>query len=162
MDEERKKIRLTPQQAFVKLQSFCAYRERSHYEVKNKLYSYGLYSADVDQVMVKLIEQNFLNEERYALAFVTGKFRIKGWGKKRIERELRNQHISDYLIRKAMKQIEDADYQKTLTTLARNKWNMVKDRESLKKMNKVLRFLVSKGHSIEESKAAMQQLKVES
>lgn len=160
MEEGAKKKRLTPQQAFVKLQSWCAYRERSHYEVKNKLYSHGLYSSEVDQVMVKLIEQNFLNEERYAMAFVSGKFRIKGWGKKRIERELKAQKIGDYLIRKAMKQIEDGDYEKTLNTLAKKKWDMVKDRESLKKMGKVVKFLMSKGYDFEDSKKAVDKLRM--
>jgi regulatory protein len=160
MDEERKIRRLTPQQALVKMQSFCAYRERSHYEARNKLYSFGLYSKDVDQVMVQLIEQNFINEERYAMAYVSGKFRMKGWGKKRIERELKAHHISEYLIRKAMKQIEDGEYEKTLRTLAEKKWRMSKDTNVLKKMSKVMRFLVSKGYSMEESSAAVQQLKM--
>lgn len=159
MFEERKKKRLTPHQAFVKLQSWCAYRERSHYEVRNKLYEHGLYTKEVDEVVVKLIEQNFLNEERYAMAFVSGKFRIKGWGKARIIRELKAHKIGDYLIRKAMKQIEDEDYDKTLKTLAAKKWKLLNERDSLKKMAKVMRFLVSKGYSMEESRGAIEELR---
>jgi regulatory protein len=158
MFEERKRKKLTPHQAFVKLQTWCAYRERSHHEVRNKLYEYGLYTKEIDEIVVKLIEHNFLNEERYALAFVSGKFRIKSWGKSRIVRELKAQKISDYLIRKAMKQIEDVDYEKTLNTLAQKKWNTLKEKNSLKKMSKVLRFLVSKGYSMEESREAVKSL----
>lgn len=84
---------------------------------------------------------------------------MKGWGKSRIVRELKAQKIGDYLIRKAMKQIEDADYDKTLKTLAAKKWNLLKERDSLKKMAKVMRFLVSKGYSMEESREAAEEVR---
>lgn len=144
------KKRLTPQQARQKMESFCAYRERCHKEVKDKLYGYGLYPSEVDQIVVYLIEQNFLNEERFAMAYVSGKFRIKGWGRQRIERELKLRQISPYLIRKAMEQIDGDEYESTLKKLAEKKWKLMTERDSLKKRQKLMRFLVSKGYKLNE------------
>jgi regulatory protein len=158
MRDDIKSKRLTPNQAFIKLQAYCAYRERSHKEVKDKLYAYGLFKTDVEQITSKLIEQNFLNEERYAMAYVTGKYNIKGWGKNRIERELKAHFISPYLIKKAMQQIGIDEYNEKLQKLAIKKWKMVRDKSDLKKMDKVLRYLVGKGYRLEESKNAVQEL----
>jgi regulatory protein len=84
----------TPDQAFKKLERFCAYQDRCHQEVRRKLYDLGLYGADVDQVMARLIEDRYLDEERFARSFARGKFRMKSWGRKRIERELKQREVS--------------------------------------------------------------------
>ncbi|MBU3713482.1 MAG: RecX family transcriptional regulator, partial [Ferruginibacter sp.] len=85
-----------------KIKQFCAYQERSHREVKEKLFSYGLYKLQVDELLSRMIEENFLNEERYATAFAGGKFRMKGWGKVKIKYELKQQQVSEYCIRLAV------------------------------------------------------------
>lgn len=113
--------RATPGEALKKAERFCAYQERSHQEVKRKLFDLGLYGADVDQVMAQLIEQNFLNEERFARSFARGKFRMKSWGKYRIERELKQRQISPYCIRAALTEIEDVEYQQALALLLRKR-----------------------------------------
>ena len=82
---------LTPKQAFPKIKQFCAYQERCHSEVKEKLYGYGLNKDDVEELISKLIEENYLNEERFAIVFAGGKFRSKNWGKVKIKYEL-NEH----------------------------------------------------------------------
>jgi regulatory protein len=94
-------------QALQKLQAYCAYQERCHLEVSRKLADLGVYGDRADAIMARLIEDNFLNEERFATTFARGKFRIKQWGKIRIRQELKARHVSDYAIKKALAAIDD-------------------------------------------------------
>ena len=118
--------RLTPDQAFQKLKHYCAYQERSHDEVKQKLYGFGLHRQEVEESISKLIEENYLNEERFAIAFAGGRFRSKQWGKVKIEYELKQKKVSPYCIRIALNEIDEDAYLKTLQQLARKKWNSLK------------------------------------
>ncbi len=113
-EEKKPKKKLTPQQALIKGQATCAYQERSQQEMRDKLYEWGLYSEDVENVIARLITDGFLNEERFAKAFAGGKFRIKKWGRIKIKIELKKRKISDYCIRKAMEEIPDKEYTKTM------------------------------------------------
>jgi regulatory protein len=118
--------RLTKEQAFQKLKHYCAYQERSHDEVKQKLYGFGLHRQEVEETLSTLIEENYLNEERFAIAFAGGRFRSKQWGRVKIEYELKQKKVSPYCIRKALNEIDDEAYLKTLQQLARKKWNSLK------------------------------------
>jgi regulatory protein len=109
-----KKTTLTPQQALQKLKHYCGYQERCHQEVKNKLYEYGLSPIDVDTCICTLIEENYLNEERFAIAYAGGKFRTKNWGKVKIKYHLAQKQISAYCIKKALAVIDEDDYLVTL------------------------------------------------
>jgi regulatory protein len=100
-----KKIRLSPKEALVKIQSYCAYQERSHKEVKNKLFEYGLYASEVDELISNLIVDGFLNEERFAKAFAGGKFRIKKWGRLKIQQELEMLGLTKRNIARQLNQI---------------------------------------------------------
>src|SRR4051812_46894646 len=102
--------KFTPQQAFSKIKNYCAYQERCHSEVKEKLFSYGLAKNDVEELICKLVVENYLNEERFAIQFAGGKFRIKQWGKTKIRYELRQKQVSEYCIKKALSLIEDSAY----------------------------------------------------
>ena len=113
-EDKKPKKKLTPNQATTKAQLSCAYQERCQQEMRDKLYEWGLYSNDVENIIANLISDNFLNEERFAKAFAGGKFRIKKWGRVKIKVELKRRKISDYCIKKAMQEIDDADYIKTL------------------------------------------------
>ena len=93
-----------------KLEHYCAYQERCHDEVIQKLRNMALDSNEIDEVIVHLIENNFLNEERFACCFARGKFRIKNWGKIRIINELKSRNISQYNVNQALKEIEENDY----------------------------------------------------
>jgi regulatory protein len=117
MFEEKKKKILTPGQALIKAQVTCAYQERCQQEMRDKLYEWGLYSNDVENIIANLITDNFLNEERFAKAFAGGKFRIKKWGRVKIKIELKKRKISDYCIRKAMEEIDDKAYIEVLKTI---------------------------------------------
>ncbi len=103
---------LTKEQALQKLKHYCAYQERAHSEVKEKLYDLGVWKKDHDEIISTLIEENYLNEERFAIAFAGGKWRVKHWGRVKIKYELKQKQVSEYCIKKAMKQIdEDIDTQ---------------------------------------------------
>ena len=90
-----------------KLKQYCAYQERSHHEVKSRLYDLGVWKKDHDEIIAALIEENYLNEERFAIAFAGGKFRMKQWGRVKIRYELKQRQVSEYCIKKAMKQIDE-------------------------------------------------------
>ena len=103
--------------AFAKAEHYCAYQERSQQEVRDKLYEWGLYPSVIENIIVQLIAGNFLNEERFALAYATGKFRQKGWGKIKIKQGLKFKRVSDPLIKKALKSINEDDYWQMLKTI---------------------------------------------
>ncbi len=109
---EIKKQNLTPLQAFEKAKQYCGYQERCHSEVKSKLYTYSLTTPEVEECISKLIEENYLNEERFSIAYAGGKFRMKHWGKVKIKYELKKKQVSEYCVKMALAQIEDEDYLK--------------------------------------------------
>jgi regulatory protein len=114
MFPQKSKKYVSRQEALQKLQHYCAYQERCHQEVRTKLIALGIYGDDLEDIIVALIEENFLNEERFARAYAGGKFRVKKWGKVRIEQELKLRNISPYCIKAAFTEIEVDDYEKTL------------------------------------------------
>lgn len=136
---------LTPEQALQKLKHFCGYQERSHYETQQKLYSLGLYKKDVEILLSQLIEENYLNEERYAIAFASGRFRIKQWGRIKIKYEMQQHKVSSYNITKALKSIDETDYLATLQALAVKKWASLKSEQYLNRQAKTTSFLMQRG-----------------
>ena len=105
-----------------KLEHYCAYQERCHKEVAEKLREIGIYGTLIDIIIGKLIEANFLNETRFAESFVRGKFRIKKWGKMRLIRELKIRDISDWNIKNALKEISDEEYLDCCKILVKKFW----------------------------------------
>ena len=112
---------------------YCAYQERSQMEVRNKLYELGLNSHEVEQAIVALIEENFINEERFARAYARGKFRIKKWGKIKIERGLKSRNISSYCIRMAFEEIDNKEYLSTLDELLEQISHSVSESDLIKR-----------------------------
>ena len=142
--------RLTPNQALPKIKQYCAYQERSHSEVKDKLYNYGISKNDIDDILSKLIEDNYLNEERFAIHFAGGKFRIKRWGKVKIKYQLKQKQVSDYCIKKALAAIDTADYKKTLYKLADAKIATLKAEKNIFiKKRKLQDHLIQKGYELD-------------
>jgi len=139
-----KKI-FTPAEALTKAEAFCAYQERSHQEVRDKLYTFGLWKTDVEEILTRLITSGFLNEERFAKAFAGGKFRIKHWGRNKIENELKHRGISKRCIQTGLKEIDEREYRKTLSQLIRKKNKILTEPNLFKKRDKVARFLIGKG-----------------
>ncbi len=125
---------------------YCAYQERSHKEVRNKLFAYGLYPSEVEQALTRLITDGFLNEERFAKAFAGGKFRIKKWGKKKISRALEAHGVSPRCIQRGLKEIDDPNYSKTLKALLAKKIAGLSEPVAFKKMHKAATFAIGKGY----------------
>lgn len=136
---------LTKEQALQKLKHYCAYQERCHSEVKEKLYSLGVWKKDHDEITATLIEENYLNEERFAMAFAGGKFRIKHWGRVKIKYELKQKQVSDYSIKKALKQIDEEEYMKLLNKLAKEKYAALKNEQYLIRKKKTMDYLIGRG-----------------
>ncbi|MEO8760999.1 MAG: regulatory protein RecX [Bacteroidia bacterium] len=143
---EKEKKYHTPKEALLKIRDWCAYQERCQQEVRDKLYEYGLYSTDVENIIAQLISENFVNEERFAIAFAGGKFRIKKWGRIKIKQELKAKRVSDYCIKKGMAQIEDTEYINTLKRLLTLKAKLITEKNFLKKKQKLVRYALSKGY----------------
>jgi len=145
-DQENKpKKKLTPSQALLKAESTCAYQERCQQEMRDKLYEWGLFSNDVENIIAKLITDNFLNEERFAKAYAGGKFRIKKWGRVKIKLELKKRKISDYCIKKAMQEIDDKDYLKTIKDLINKKSKEIKGGKEMVRKYKIAKYIASRG-----------------
>ncbi len=140
---------LTKEQALQKLKHYCAYQERCHREVKEKLYNLGVWKKDHDEIIATLIEENYLNEERFAIAFAGGKFRIKQWGRVKIKYELKQKQVSDYCIKKALKQIDEEEYLKVLDKLAKEKYASLKSEQYLVRKKKTMDYLFRRGFEAE-------------
>ncbi len=131
--------------ALVKLQRYCAYQDRCHAEVRTKLIELGCYGQDLEDVMASLIEEKFLDEERFARSFARGKFRMKQWGRVRILQELKQRKISDYCIRKAMEEIKEAEYLQTLNDVLEKRAYQIAEADDFARKGKLAQYAMSRG-----------------
>lgn len=146
---------LTREQALQKAKHYCAYQERCHSEVKEKLYSFGLRKTDVEQLLTQLIDEDYLNEERFAVQFAGGKFRMKQWGRVKIKYELKQKGVSEYCIKKALKEINEEAYLKTLRKLFDEKMKTLRsETNQFIRKQKLQDYLLQKGYEA----ASVQQL----
>jgi regulatory protein len=149
MNLSKKEKSSTDKEALIKISAFCTYQERTHQEVRNKLYDFGLNKDAVEAIIVILIQENFLNEERFAKTYAGGKFRIKNWGKRKIQEALKQKGVSEYCIREAMKEISDKDYMKTLKSLIEKRESKEIEKNVYKRKHKIARYLIGKGYEAE-------------
>ena len=140
----------TPQQSVPKIKQYCAYQERCHAEVRDKLYSFGLNKIEVEEIISELITENYLNEERFAIHYAGGKFRMKQWGKNKIKQSLKFKQVSDYCIEKSLKEIDNKEYEKTFLKLTELKLKALKSEKNIFiKKRKLQDFLLMKGYESE-------------
>jgi regulatory protein len=132
-------------EAINKIEHFCAYQERCHEEVVQKLRTMKMDSEEIDTIMVHLISDNFLNEERFACSFARGKHRIKHWGKIRIVNELKSKKITQTLINSALKEISPEEYATTFHTLAERHWKSIRETNLMKKRKKFCDYMLRRG-----------------
>jgi len=136
----------TPDQSLQKIKQYCAYQERCHKEVREKLHSFGLNKTEVDEIISTLINENYLNEERFAIHYAGGKFRMKQWGKNKIKQALKMKQVSDYCIKKALKEIDEISYENTLVKLSEQKLKALKSEKNIfVKKRKLQDFLLQRG-----------------
>ena len=153
------KKQLTKEQALQKLKHYCGYQERCHSEVKEKLYALGVWKKDQDEILASLIEEKYLDEERFAIAFAGGRFRMKQWGRVKIKYELKQKQVSEYSIKKALMQIDEADYRKLLYKLAKEKYASLKNEQPLQQKKKTIDYLMGKGFEMELVRGAVEREK---
>jgi len=136
----------TPTEARQKISKYCAYQERCHQEVRDKLYSFKLSKDDVELIIYELIQQDFLNEERFAKAFTRGKFRYKKWGRNKIRMELERRKISSYCIKKSFEEISSDQYNQVLYNILEKKIYSIKNLKTFQKNYKAAQFAIGKGY----------------
>lgn len=140
-----KKTSQSTSDAKQKIYKYCAYQERTHAEVRNKLFEYGLASDDVDIVITQLIGEGYLNEERFARTFAGGKFRIKSWGRIKITHELEARGLTKNCINLGLKEIDENDYEKTLETILNKKAANTSEPDAYRRRDKIAKHAIQKG-----------------
>lgn len=153
-------LNIGTEKAWNNIRKFCAYRERNHKETREKLYSYGLYTNQVDELLGNLIAEGFLNEERYAMAFARGKFVINGWGRDKIRYELKKDAISAYCIKKGLKAIDEDEYESKLKRLMENKIStLTSTKNTLLLKKKIWLYLRQRGYESDLIQTLLKTLK---
>lgn len=150
---------LTPDQAWQKIKHFCAYQERGHQETKDRLYGYGLSTKDVEVLLSKLIEEDYLNETRFATLFAGGHFRTKKWGRVKIAYELKQKRVSTYNIKAGLATIEEEAYRQTVYKLVADKWGKCEGEVGYARQAKVMQYLASRGFETNYIQAAIVKIK---
>jgi regulatory protein len=146
----QKKSSFTVAEVQKKLEHYCAYQERCHWEVEQKLKSYGMIPEAREVILTQLIQDNFLNETRFAQSFARGKFRIKNWGKQRIVRELKARYISDFNIKIALKEIPEQEYNTAFWNLFQKKKLAVNHLPIEQQKKKIAALLLYRGWESEK------------
>ncbi len=132
-----------------KLEHYCAYQDRFHKEVEKKMSEFHLIPEARELILMSLLKDNFLNEERFSKSFARGKFRIKKWGKQRIVRELKFREISAYNIKTALQEIDDEEYLKTIQQIAVRRSAVITETNTYKRKKKLMDFLIRKGYEMD-------------
>jgi regulatory protein len=132
--------------ALIKAEHYCAYQERSQQEVRDKLHDWGLHNSAIENIIVQLLSGNYLNEERFALAYAIGKFRQKGWGKNKIKQGLKFKKVSDPLIKKALKSIDADEYLQMLKKVIQKKESALNETIPYKRQYKLHQYALSRGY----------------
>ena len=137
--------KITFGEALSKLERYCSYQERCHFDVLKKLHEIGISSTESEKIIVHLIESNFLNEERFACSFARGKHSIKKWGKVKIINELKSRKINQTLINIALKEINEEEYFDLFEYETDKNWNSITEKNSLKKRKKFCDYFLRRG-----------------
>ncbi len=143
-------------EAIHKIEHFCAYQDRCHVEVEQKLKDMKMTSEEIDNIITHLIKEDFLNEERFARSFARGKHRIKKWGKIRIANELKVRGLNQTLVNIAFKEIATDEYLSNLNELSIKQWHTIQEKNHLKKRKKFCDYLLRRGY---ESNLVYEKLK---
>jgi len=146
---------LTKEQVLQKLRFYCRYQQRCQGEIRQKLFELGT-KKDHDQLINELIRENCLSDERFALAFVSGRFKMKQWGRKKIQQGLREKQVSDEVAQKALAQINKREYMIVLNKLAKERYSSLKHEQYLIRRKKTMDYLMQKGYEVDLIKEAME------
>ena len=158
MQTPKKNKTYTPNEALLKAASYCAYQERTQQEVRDKLYTYGLEPDEVEELIVKLCAEKMTDEERYAASFVRGKYGLKKWGRRKILQGLKGKRISDFCIKKGLKEIDPEVYWQNLLQLTEKKMRSEKESNPFARKQKITFYLQSKGYETDLIQDALKEL----
>lgn len=161
MLQPKKPKTYTPKEALIKAAAYCAYQERTQQEVRDKLYTYGLEPDEIEDLIVRLCAEKMIDEERYAASYVRGKYGLKKWGRRKIMQGLKGKRISDYCIKKGMKEIDPEIYWENLLHLLEKKLRTEKEKNPFARKQKINLFLQSKGYEADLIQDALKTLEGE-
>ncbi len=138
---------LTAEKAYQKITAFCSFRDRTRKEIVDKLYAIGASKDIVKNLILKLEEEGYLDEERMARSYAGGKFRVKAWGRKKIQVHMKHLGLSKEQINKGLEEINGQEYQSRLHDLFDKKWDSLqKEEDPRQRLAKTIRFLAGKGY----------------
>ncbi|AMM52820.1 RecX family transcriptional regulator [Rufibacter sp. DG15C] len=157
----KKKKVYTKKEALPKIAAYCAYQERTQNEVRAKLLDYGLGLEEADDLIIYLTQEKFLDEERYAQAYVRGKYGLKRWGRRKIMQGLKAKRISDYCIKKGLQEIDPDKYWENLLHWLERKHKTEGERNPMTRKQKINYFLQSKGYELDLINDAWKELGVD-
>jgi regulatory protein len=143
--QQKTNVPLDYKTALQKAETYCAYQERSQYEVRGKLISLGIYFDELENIILNLIETGFLNEERFANAYARGKLRMKSWGKNKIKQGLKFKQVSAPLIKKAIQNLDGDEYLNKLIGVLEKKAPTIKEKQPYKRNYKLCQYAMSRG-----------------
>lgn len=130
--------------------NYCVYQDRCHYEVEQKMKEFLLIPEAKDEILLYLMKENYLNEERFTRSYIRGKFNIKNWGRIKIKIHLKQKGISEKLISKCMDEIDEDDYRKIILQIWNNYYERQKGLKDYQKKSKTIHYLLSRGFEYEE------------
>ena len=143
-----------------RIHHYCAYQERCIYEVDLKLMQWKVSSHNIKQILHHLQEEGFIDEERYARIFVRSKFHINKWGRTKIRYELKNRFITEKIVQKAMEEIGEDDYMKTIRELILKKMSEINSGKHLNIREKIITFVTGKGFEFDLISKVLTELKI--
>lgn len=135
-----------------KLVNYCVYQDRCHQEVEQKMRDFLLIAEAKEEILLYLMKENYLNEERFTRSYIRGKFYMKSWGRNKIRNHLKFKGVSEKLINRCFDEIEEHDYQQTLTKLFQQYHSKLKALPEYQKKSKTIKYLLGKGFEYEEIK----------
>lgn len=157
--EPKQKKAWTYDEALNHLQKLCVIEDRCHFDLRRKLIEHKVYGDDLENILSDLITEGFLNEERYAKAFIRGKYRQKKWGRNKIRQALKQKHISEYCIKKGMKEIDLEEYYDILLEQTAKKLRTTRESNPYKLKQKVVNYLMTRGFEYELIAEAYQEVR---
>ncbi len=159
MNQEKKSF--TFDEIKQKLMYYCAYQDRCHFEVEQKMRDFLLIPEAKDELLLFLMKENYLNEERYTRSYIRGKFYIKNWGKNKIRLHLKQKQIDEKLIQRSMDEIHDEDYQSVLKKLYTSYFDNLKGLQAYQKSIKTTRYLLSRGFEYDRIREVIEEAESE-
>jgi regulatory protein len=149
------KKRLTKEQALQKLRFYCRYQQRCQSELKEKLFVLGINKKDHDELLEELLKENCVSDEKFAVAFVSGRFKMKQWGRIKIQKGLKEKRVSEEIAQRALEQINKKDYMAMLNKLAKERYASLKQEQYLVRKKKTMDYLIQKGYEVDLIKDAI-------